>query len=142
MQGLEEAGVVGDPVEDGCGEDHVHLVWHVRVHIQEVHLEEGDLVGKGAECAAGRVEHGWRVVGGDDVAAWQPLQQLGSHPPRATPSIEDHLIARELQPLQHRRPPGGMRLRHAVVATGVPVRTSRRHRCTPLDSVAWFHGEQ
>src|SRR3979409_537517 len=57
---------------------------------------------------------------------------MGGDPPRATACIQDDLISSELQALEHRSAPGRVRLRHAVVATGVPVSVPGRHGSSML----------
>jgi hypothetical protein len=87
-QAGEQRVVVGDPVEDGVGEDGVDA--RVELERCEVRGEHRRAI---TQQLAGRNDHRGRAVHGDDMTARQAVEQLDRHPARPTAGVEHRLVA-------------------------------------------------
>jgi hypothetical protein len=117
MQPLEEARVVGDPVENRVGERGVHLAVQLEVH--KVGLEDrGPLR---VEGLAGRLDHRRRRVDGHDAALRQPVEQQPGDAPAAAARVQHRLVALERQAVENDPRPLDLGVGDALVGGGVPV---------------------
>jgi predicted acetyltransferase len=121
VYGRKQLGLVGNPVKDGCGEDDLDGLLQDLVDLGQIRLQKGDAIAERRKRRARLVKHRGRNVRGDDLAAWQPLEQLGCDMARAAARVEHTLVSRQLGPIEHADAPAGVRTSDLVVATRVPV---------------------
>ena len=111
-----QAIVIGHPVQRGRREDRVHGLVQVEVQcVLAPHL------GAVAEPVASERDHVRRGVKGQHSASWHERQQSLCHPPGAASDVEHRCVRRDaLQPREHLRGPGLLRLARAVIGACVP----------------------
>ena len=123
-QVLEEAVVVGDPVEGRGREDRVDG----RLEHELGEVGDADVDAR-PEPLARLGDHRGRAVDRDHLAARQPLQQRRRHAARAAAGVEHALVAAQLEAVEHLAAHRLQRRRDALVGLGVPVaRASTRHQ--------------
>lgn len=124
LKGSEQRVVVGDPVQRGVGEDHVHRLGQrqLRQVLADGHSAIADrLLGVG--------DHRWRRVDGVHRAVRNAPRQLQGDLAAAAAGIEHHLVAVELQAVELLGRPALLGSRDPVIGGGVPV--ARAHRLNP-----------
>jgi hypothetical protein len=115
-QALEQAGVVGDPVEHRVREHRVHRP--VELELGEVCTQDDRAV---AERRPGVLDHRRGRIHRDQASGGQALEEQPGHPARAAAGVENGFVAPQRQPLQQLPGPLDLRLRDSIVGCGVPV---------------------
>jgi hypothetical protein len=118
-------GVVVEDVVKGRGRDG-GVEPLLELELEQVRADHLDALA--VEAVTCELDHRRRPVDGDDMAAWQPLEQHLRHPAAAAAGVEHRLVAPQFKTPDNARAPRLLGCRDGVVARGIPV--SGGHGCT------------
>jgi hypothetical protein len=106
---------------EGRGRQHGIHGFGERQRVQQIGVHERDPIAERREPSTCRLEHRGRAVQRHDPSAREPSGEELGHASRTAPSVQDGLVAVELEPIDHLRTPPVLRVGDPIVGLGIPL---------------------